>query len=61
MYLPRPIYESIPAIYLASGLACILLITPPTSIFSAILFCYASWMVWKLRRDYRSRQDTEKS
>jgi len=56
MYLPGPIYESIPTIYMVSGLSSVFLIDLPFSIASAGLFAYASWMVWKMRKDYRKRQ-----
>jgi len=55
MYLPGPIYESIPTIYMASGLSSLLFIDIPFSIASACLFSYASWMVWIMRKDYRRR------
>ncbi len=59
MYLPGPIYESIPAIYVASGVSSIFLITPPFSFISAVLFGFASWMVWKMRRDFRHQSSSE--
>ena len=58
MYLPGPIYESIPAAYLLSGLVSFVFIEMPFSLISAVLFLFASWMVWKMRRDYRSQPDT---
>jgi len=57
MHLPGPIYEAIPAVYLVSGLTSVFLIELPFSIFSACLFAYASWMVWKMRKDYRRKID----
>lgn len=60
MYLPKPIYEAIPYIYLGSAVATIVALTPPISIFSGILFAYAGWMVWRTRKDFRRYNPTEK-
>jgi len=54
MRLPRPIYESIPVIYIAGGLVSLILIEAPFSVISAALFGCASWMVWRMRKDYRN-------
>ena len=54
MHIPGPIYESIPVVYLASAISSVFIVDAPYSIISAILFVYASWMVWKMRKDYRS-------
>ena len=56
MYLPRPIYESIPALYAAAAVATVVLIPSPVAILSAALLAYAAWMVWRIRRDYRNFQ-----
>lgn len=53
MHLPRPIYESIPIVYIAGGLVSLILIEAPFSVISAALFGCASWMVWRMRKDYR--------
>ncbi len=55
MHLPGPIYESIPVIYIVSGVISIFLVDLPFSLISAVLFGFASWMVWKMRSDYRNK------
>jgi len=54
MRLPRPIYESIPSLYILGGLVSLILIDAPFSLISAALFGCASWMVWRMRKDYRN-------
>jgi hypothetical protein len=56
MHLPGPIYESIPIVYLACGFVSTFLVKSPFSVISTILFCFAAWMVWKMRKDYRSQK-----
>jgi hypothetical protein len=56
MHLPRPLYEAVPLIYIAGGLVSMLLIEAPFSVISACLFACASWMVWRMRKDNRSRR-----
>lgn len=56
MQLPGPIYESLPVIYIVTGLSSILLVEMPFSVISAALFTCASWMVWRMRKRYRSKQ-----
>ena len=53
MQLPGPIYESLPVIYIVTGLISIVLIEMPFSVISAALLVCASWMVWRMRRRYR--------
>lgn len=58
MQLPGPIYESLPVIYIVIGVTSLLLIEMPFSVISAALLGCASWMVWRMRKRYRShRQD----
>lgn len=56
MQLPEPIYESLPVIYIVTGLISILTIEMPFSFISATLFACASWMVWRMRKHYRCKQ-----
>ena len=55
MHIPGPIYEAIPVVYLACAISSVFIVDAPYSVISAILFGYASWMVWKMRKDYRNR------
>lgn len=55
MHLPTPIYKSIPLIYLASGITSIIFGDMPFSLIPASLFVFASWMVWKMRKNYRQQ------
>lgn len=56
MQLPGPIYESLPVIYIVTGLISLLIIEMPFSVISAALLVCASWMVWRMRKRYRSHQ-----
>ena len=57
MYLPRPIYESVPIIYTIASIFTLATVKAPFSIISAFLFAYASWMVWKIRKDHRRQKN----
>ena len=57
MHLPRPIYESVPILYVMASILTLIMVKAPFSIISAFLFAYASWMVWKIRKDHRRRNN----
>ena len=56
MYLPDPIYKSIPLVYLMSGITSVIFADMPFSLIPACLFGFASWMVWRMRKDYSNQQ-----
>lgn len=58
MNMPKPIYESLPILYVIGGIAAISTVDSFMSFISGILLGCSGVMIMFLRRDYR---DSEKS
>lgn len=54
MRLPTPLYESLPYLYFIGAILCVVLLHSPITLFSALLLTFAGWMVWRMRKNYRS-------
>lgn len=54
MRLPTPIYEALPYLYFMGAILCVVLVKSPLTLFSAVLLTFAGWMVWRMRKNYRT-------
>lgn len=57
MVLPKPVYESIPALYVIAGIAAISSVDSFMSFVSGILLGGSGVIILFLRRNYRLNQD----
>ena len=59
MNMPKPIYESLPVLYVIGGVAAMSTVDSFMSFISGILLGYSGVMIMFLRRDFRRTQNTE--
>ena len=57
MNMPKPIYESLPIIYVIGGIAAISTVDSFMSFISGILLGSSGVMIMFLRRDYRRSEE----
>jgi hypothetical protein len=57
MWLPGPLYEALPYLYLVASVAAILSLNSFFALVSGCLFAVAGVWVWRLRRQYRTLHD----
>jgi hypothetical protein len=53
--IPRPIYELLPYLYLAFGALAAAGLDMTEGKVSGILLCFAGFLIFKMRSDYRRR------
>lgn len=61
MKFPKPVYESIPALYVVAGIAAISTVDSFMSFISGILLGGSGVVILFLRRNYRVNQDKLKT
>lgn len=54
MWLPTPIYESLPYVTLIAGSACVVGASNLLMVVSGLLLFLSGGVIWKLRHDYRT-------
>ncbi len=59
MNMPKPIYESLPILYVIGGVAAMSTVDSFMSFISGILLGSSGIMIMFLRRDFRRTQNTE--
>ena len=59
MNMPKPIYESLPILYVISGVAAMSTVDSFMSFISGILLGASGVMIMFLRRDFRRTENTE--
>ena len=57
MNMPKPIYESLPILYVVGGVAAMSTVDSFMSFISGILLGASGVMIMFLRRDYRKSED----
>lgn len=57
MHLPKPLYESLPVLYVLAGIAAIVTVDSFMSFISGILMGSSGVMILLLRRNYRQTQE----
>ena len=57
MTMPKPIYESLPVLYVVGGIAAISTVDSFMSFISGILLGSSGIIIMCLRRDYRSTEE----
>ena len=60
MHMPKPIYESLPVLYVVGGIAAISTVDSFMSFVSGILLGASGVMILYLRRNYRHSEDDSK-
>lgn len=53
MYLPKFIYEPLPYLYATIGWLAFLAVDPAFGRLAGGLLVYASYKIWRMRRDFR--------
>jgi hypothetical protein len=53
--LPKPLYESLPALYIGAGVVTVTVLHSAVATVSAVLFIAAGARVWVERSQYRHR------
>lgn len=56
MFLPSPIYETLPALYITGGVAAVSTINSASAILSGITLGFAGILIYSLRRKYRLKK-----
>jgi len=59
MNMPKPIYESLPVLYVIGGVAAMSTVDSFMSFISGILLGASGVMIMFLRRDFRRTENTE--
>lgn len=59
MNMPKPIYETLPVLYVIGGVAAMSAVDSFMSFISGILLGASGIMIMFLRRDFRRTQNTE--
>lgn len=59
MNMPKPIYESLPVLYVIGGVAAMSTVDSFMSFISGILLGASGVMIMFLRRDFRRAENTE--
>ena len=59
MTMPKPVYESLPALYVIGGVAAISTIDSFMSFVSGILLGCSGVLILIMRRDYRRQQNVK--
>ena len=60
MHMPKPIYESLPVLYVIGGIAAISTVDSLMSFVSGILLGASGVMILYLRRNYRHNDNMDK-
>ena len=60
MHMPKPIYESLPVLYVIGGIAAISTVDSFMSFISGILLGSSGVMIMYLRRNYRYSEDNKR-
>ena len=60
MHMPKPIYESLPVLYVIGGIAAISTVDSFMSFISGILLGASGVMIMYLRRNYRHNENNDK-
>ena len=58
MFLPSPVYETLPALYITGGVATVSTIDSAVAILSGATLGFAGVLIYSLRRKYRLRKST---
>ena len=58
MFLPSPVYETLPALYITGGVAAITTIDSTVATLSGATLGFAGLLIYSLRRKYRQKKAT---
>lgn len=58
MVIPKPVYESLPVLYVIAGIATIVSTRDPIALGSGLLLALAGLLILVIRRNYRAAQQT---
>ena len=58
MTIPKPIYETLPVLYVIAGIATIISTNDPVALGSGLLLAFAGLLILVIRRNYRAAQQT---
>lgn len=60
MHMPKPIYESLPVLYVVGGIAAMSTVDSFMSFISGILLGASGVMIMYLRRNYRHNENNDR-
>ena len=60
MFLPSPVYETLPALYITGGLAAVSTIDSAVAIMSGLTLGFAGVLIYSLRRKHRIRKSASR-
>lgn len=58
MVIPKPVYESLPVLYVIAGIATIISTSDLIALGSGLLLALAGLLILVIRRNYRAAQQT---
>ena len=58
MVIPKPVYETLPVLYVVAGIATIISTNDPVALGSGLLLAVAGLLILVIRRNYRAAQHT---
>ena len=58
MVIPKPVYETLPVLYVIAGIATIISTSDPVALGSGLLLAISGLLILVIRRNYRAAQRT---